>query len=94
MKSAAPAALFIACEGLIAGKPAPSGFAVKAKFVNTTDHCGSGLARERAVSNSANPLPATTSSHTFAVNLSLTPLFKTLDRISRYFKAKFSALIR
>jgi hypothetical protein len=29
-----------------------------------------------------------------AFNLSLTRHFQTLDRISRYFKAKFSALIR
>jgi hypothetical protein len=35
-----------------------------------------------------------TSRHKFAFNLSLTRLFQTLDRISRYFKAKFSALIR
>jgi hypothetical protein len=32
--------------------------------------------------------------HTLAFNLFLTRLFQTLDRISRYFKAKFSALIR
>ncbi|CAI8786317.1 hypothetical protein EMIT0P258_10189 [Pseudomonas sp. IT-P258] len=32
--------------------------------------------------------------HTLAFNLFLTHLFQTLDRISRYFKAKFSALIR
>jgi hypothetical protein len=33
-------------------------------------------------------------SHTLVFNLSLTHGFQTLDRISRYFKAKFSALIR
>jgi hypothetical protein len=35
-----------------------------------------------------------TFSNTFVFNLSLTRLFQTLDRIFRYFKAKFSALIR
>jgi hypothetical protein len=33
-----------ACTGLIAGKPAPTGFATAAH------HCGSGLAREEAIS--------------------------------------------
>jgi hypothetical protein len=32
--------------------------------------------------------------HNLALNLSLTHLFQTLDRISRYFKANFSAFIR
>jgi hypothetical protein len=35
-----------------------------------------------------------TFSHNFDFNLSLTLRLQTLDRISRYFKAKFSALIR
>jgi hypothetical protein len=35
-----------------------------------------------------------TFSHNFAFNLSLTRRLQTLDRIFRYFKANFSALIR
>ncbi|MDI2595548.1 hypothetical protein POF45_29595 [Pseudomonas sp. 681] len=33
---------------IIAGKPAPTGFEVNTYFVNTTCHCGSGLARDEA----------------------------------------------
>jgi hypothetical protein len=34
----------------IAGKPAPTGFLMGTKFVNTEDHCGSGLARDAGAS--------------------------------------------
>jgi hypothetical protein len=36
------------CEGLIAGKPAPTDFCIAHKFGYTTEHCGSWLASDEA----------------------------------------------
>ncbi len=45
------------CSGLIAGKPAPTGFLVKHKFCVRRDHCGSWLASD-GVSGHLNGLAA------------------------------------
>ena len=43
--------IFSDIAAAIAGKPAPTGFVSNTKSHATTDHCGSGLAREEAGMN-------------------------------------------
>jgi hypothetical protein len=49
--SADRAGFFVICSGLFAGKPAPTGFVFDRNFVIDEEHCGSGLAREEAVTS-------------------------------------------
>jgi hypothetical protein len=91
-KRGVDAALFFACKIALASRLMPTFDRVLS--VGMRLPVGASLLAKGPTQTTKFHCLATTSRHTFAFNLFLTRHFQTLDRISRYFKAKFSALIR
>ncbi|WDR37035.1 hypothetical protein NN484_04705 [Pseudomonas serboccidentalis] len=88
------AALFFACQTAFASKLVPTLFD-NGPSAGMQSPVGASLLAKRPVQAAQNlDLYPVSCPALSPFNLSLTTMLKTLDRISRYFKANFSALIR